>query len=131
MRAITRGLKQSRWKLWLAFGKSKRPSRTYDEVRADYLSRLPAINARANPFAPSVRDDSEDPEAWRAQVIRYYNVAMDEMIGAIERWNEKDLDRYRLPHPLLGKITVREMLLFNLYHNQHHLKRLPPANGQN
>jgi hypothetical protein len=25
-----------------------------------------------------------------------------------------------LPHPLLGKITIREMLYFTAYHVQHH-----------
>jgi hypothetical protein len=31
------------------------------------------------------------------------------------------LDRLRLPHPGLGLLTVREMLLFTLYHNTHHV----------
>ena len=35
-------------------------------------------------------------------------------------WGELALDRYRLPHPLLGRLTVREMLLFTLYHSVHH-----------
>jgi hypothetical protein len=26
-----------------------------------------------------------------------------------------------LPHPLLGKLTVREMLFFTLYHQRHHV----------
>jgi len=25
-----------------------------------------------------------------------------------------------LPHPLLGKVTVREMLYFTIHHVQHH-----------
>jgi hypothetical protein len=36
-------------------------------------------------------------------------------------WSEDDLDNHRLPHPLLGKLTVREMLFFTLYHIQHHM----------
>ena len=39
-------------------------------------------------------------------------------------WSEKDLDKYKLPHPLLGKLTVREMLFFTIYHNEHHLKAM-------
>jgi hypothetical protein len=31
---------------------------------------------------------------------------------------------YRLPHPLLGKLTVREMLFFTVYHNAHHLDQV-------
>jgi hypothetical protein len=36
------------------------------------------------------------------------------LTDAIGRWHEDDLDRYRLPHPLLGKLTVREMLLVSV-----------------
>jgi hypothetical protein len=41
--------------------------------------------------------------------------------AALGRWGERSLDRLRLPHPALGTLTVREMLLFTLYHNLHHV----------
>ena len=48
--------------------------------------------------------------------------------------SQADLDRYRLPHPLLGKLTVREMLFFTVYHNYHHVRsvadRLAAGQGQ-
>jgi len=48
-------------------------------------------------------------------------------------WSELQMDRIRLPHPVLGKLSVREMLFFTLYHNQHHLdaakRRLPRFGG--
>jgi len=40
--------------------------------------------------------------------------------AAVRRWDEAALDRYQLPHPILGKLTVREMLYFTLYHLGHH-----------
>ena len=33
---------------------------------------------------------------------------------------EKELDQYMLPHPILGKVTYREMLYFTMYHVNHH-----------
>lgn len=42
--------------------------------------------------------------------------------SAIDVWRDADLDRYLLPHPLLGKLTLREMLFFTLYHNYHHVQ---------
>lgn len=38
----------------------------------------------------------------------------------VDSWTEQDLDTVLLPHPLLGKLTVREMLYFTIYHAQHH-----------
>jgi hypothetical protein len=34
-----------------------------------------------------------------------------------------------MPHPLLGKLTVREMLLFTLYHNLHHVQNVARRKG--
>jgi hypothetical protein len=30
------------------------------------------------------------------------------------------LDEYLLPHPLIGKLTIREILYFTIYHNLRH-----------
>jgi hypothetical protein len=40
----------------------------------------------------------------------------------ISRYPEKKLDSLILPHPLLGKLTLREMLYFTNYHVIHHHK---------
>jgi len=42
----------------------------------------------------------------------------------IDRFSETQLDQLILPHPLLGKLTLREMLYFTIYHVQHHQKQL-------
>ena len=38
--------------------------------------------------------------------------------------SEHKLDRCILPHPLLGKLTLREMIYFTIYHMEHHLVHL-------
>ena len=48
--------------------------------------------------------------------------AGDSLVTAVGKWRERDLDKYRLPHPVLGKISVREMLFFTHYHDLHHLE---------
>jgi hypothetical protein len=42
------------------------------------------------------------------------------LLSAIESWEESDLDLYCLPHPIIGKVTIREMLFFTTYHHYHH-----------
>ncbi|NBX80802.1 MAG: DinB family protein, partial [Flavobacteriales bacterium] len=39
-----------------------------------------------------------------------------------DNFTEDDLDKYVLPHPLLGKLTLREMLCFTIYHVKHHVE---------
>jgi uncharacterized damage-inducible protein DinB len=42
----------------------------------------------------------------------------------IDKLSEADLDTHILPHPLIGKTTIREMLYFTIYHVQHHQKAI-------
>jgi hypothetical protein len=38
----------------------------------------------------------------------------------MDKFSEAQLDEYVLPHPILGKLTIREMLYFTIYHATHH-----------
>lgn len=120
VRAVTKGLRMPRLALLLVFGRAKRPSRRYAEVVAWYRARL-AQGADAGRFSPEDRPAPADAEAERARIMRFHATALDELDAVIARWPEGPLDRRRLPHPLLGPLTVREMLFFTVYHNQHHV----------
>jgi hypothetical protein len=133
MRAVTTGLRLPRWMLWLAFRRATRSSRDYETMREVYRTRL-AKGADAGRFAPEQRGVPADAEAERRRIMEYHRVAVDEMARQVSRWPDGALDRRQLPHPLLGALTVREMLLFTLYHNRHHFegvqRRLGAGEGE-
>jgi hypothetical protein len=104
----------------LLFGKAPEPSRTFDKLREDYRARL-AAGGQAGRFTPSDKPLPLDLAAWRQEIVAAYERSVNDWITASQRWSEQALDRVRLPHPLLGKLTVREMLFFTLYHNAHHM----------
>ena len=37
-------------------------------------------------------------------------------------WEDEHIDHYQVPHPVLGKITIRELLYFNLFHFWEHFR---------
>jgi hypothetical protein len=121
MRAVTQGLGQPRIALGLLFGPTWRPSRDFEALRNVYRGELDA-GAQAGRFAPRPESPEGDRQAYRARVLDRWNAAEAALEGAIARWREGPLDRYRLPHPVLGKLTVREMLFFTAYHNAHHAR---------
>lgn len=123
MRAVTRGLRLPRFLLLLAFRRARAPSRSYDTIREIYRARL-AQGASAGRFAPRPRAAPIDPEAERVRTMAYHATAVADLCDAIARWSERMLDARQLPHPLLGSLTVREMLLFTVYHNRHHLENV-------
>ncbi len=123
IRAVTTGLKLPSIAVRLLYGGATAPSRDYATMRDTYRARL-AKGADAGKYAPGPRPTPTDPDAERERVMRYHAAAVEEMCGRIGRWSERALDRCRLPHPLLGRITVREMLLFTRCHNQHHVENV-------
>ena len=105
--------------LLVLFGKTNRPSRTYDELVTKYKTRLAAGGRASGPFIPPlIRFEQKN------ELIQKYKQQKQKLIAKVEKQSEKDLDNYILPHPLLGKVTLREMLYFTIHHNEHHLELL-------
>lgn len=110
--------------LGLRFGRAAADSRGFAALRDDYRQRLRVTGATAGRFAPSSRPLPDDLQAWQREVLGSWRGAVSGLAAKIPGWSERALDRYRLPHPLLGKLTVREMLFFTVYHNAHHLEQV-------
>lgn len=116
-------MKMPRPVLGLVFGKHHKISRRFDEISKIYAEKLAAGAESPWIFRPSSKEESgEEPEQQRLQVLKKWEKAAERLLSVVKQWDEQNLDRYRLPHPILGKLTVREMMLFTLYHNAHHLK---------
>ena len=102
---------------WYA-GKPNRPSRTYDELVAKYKLKLEQGGRAGGRFIP--KQVSSEP--GKEKIIQSFSNCMNQLASAIEKkWNEPQLDEYIAPHPLLGKITLRELGYFSIYHTYHHL----------
>ena len=105
--------------LTILFGKANRPSRTYDELVIKYKTKLTAGGKASRPFIPPVVSFEK-----KDALIKKYVEQKQKLTLKIEKQSEADLDKYVLPHPLLGKVTLREMLYFTVHHNEHHLNLL-------
>ncbi|PSL50171.1 DinB family protein [Chitinophaga niastensis] len=103
----------------LYFGVNQRPSRSYDTLVSHYQQVLTAGAKATRAYQPGVIYPAQRPA-----LIRSFMNQKNKLATKLLTWSENDLDRYRLPHPLLGKIPIREMLYYTAYHNQHHLTRL-------
>ena len=97
------------------FGKANRPSRTYDGLVQRYREKLSAGGQATGRYVPKTILIEE-----KGRIERSLLKNLDQLTRRIEKYAEKDLDTYLLPHPLLGKLTLREMLYFTIYHVEHH-----------
>jgi DinB superfamily len=105
--------------LKMMFGKTNRSSRTFDGLVEKYKSKLLGGGKASGRFVPPVVLFDQ-----KNKMIGEYKRREEELIKKINRWREEELDFYILPHPLLGKLTLREMLFFTIYHNEHHFETL-------
>jgi DinB superfamily len=105
--------------LRLLFGKPNRKQRNYAELVERYHQKLAAGGTASGPFIPP-------KVAWnkKEKLIAKFIKETETLNRLMNKCSEDYLDLYLLPHPLLGKITVREMLFFSVYHIQHHLHLL-------
>lgn len=96
------------------FGTAKE-SDSYEDVVSRYKRALEQGAAATAPYIPRSKGNS-DAADLEDKLTRFH----ERLIQNIENWSEADLDKFRLPHPIIGKLTVREMLFFTIYHIGHH-----------
>lgn len=116
VRPVRLGLGLPKFVPSLLFGKSNRPSRNYDELIAKYQRKLAEGGRASAPFIPPAISATA-----QQKLAKQLTTQKNKLIKNLSSWDEKDLDLYIMPHPLLGKLTIREMLYFTAYHAEHHL----------
>jgi len=105
--------------LQLRFGKAKRPSISFEVVAANYEKALLEGGKASGPYIPN-----HDRNLTKAMLVEAFLKEGERMGEGMAKWSDAQLDGYLLPHPLLGKMTVRELLFFTIHHTRHHLQTL-------
>ncbi len=99
----------------LFLGSPNRPSRPYDQFSARYKEKMSAgIQAPAYVLPPKVGF------ADRQQLIGQIKDLNERIIRKMNSLEERTLDHYIVPHPLFGKITLREFFMAIWLHTDHH-----------
>ncbi len=104
-----------KWFLRLAFGKPNRAARSYDVLVQRYQEKLAAGGRASGRFVPT-----DTPARSVERMSADLRTVVAALTKRVNNWSDQDLDTTLLPHPLLGKLTMREMLYFTIYHVQHH-----------
>ena len=100
-----------KWK----FGTANRPSKTFDELVEKYNWKLLEGGKASGRFVPAPVTVEE-----KEKLLAELNKTVSNLCRKTGKHSEDALDTYILPHPLLGKLTLREMLYFTAYHVEHH-----------
>jgi len=97
------------------FGVANRPSRTQDVLIVKYLEKLKTAMPTPSRFQPDTINFAQKEKA-----LKKLQKQVNKLCKRAVKFSEEKLDVYILPHPLLGKLTLRELLYFTSYHVKHH-----------
>lgn len=92
-------------------------SRSYDEIVEAYLAHLNNGAKAPAEYEPKSGFDKD-------RLVNAFDKIGHDYLEAVAAKTEKELDTLQVKHPLLGKLTLRELAYFTLYHNRHHLKSM-------
>lgn len=116
VKPLAQGLLLPKFLIHFLFGKANRNSKTNQELIKKYLDKLESGGRASGRFIPK-----EVGLADRQRLTATLSRSIRSLTRLLYNYSEEDLDKIILPHPLLGKLTLREMLYFTIYHVQHHL----------
>jgi hypothetical protein len=102
------------------FGVANRPSRSYDALVDRYHIKLQAGGRASAAFVPAPEIAITEKERLLGQLDK----VTGQLVRRTAKYKDFALDKYILPHPLLGMITLREMIYFTAYHASHHGKSI-------
>jgi DinB superfamily len=103
------------------FGKANRAVRDFDAVKNRYLERLKeakgiTFKGSQNMNVPSIKE--------KQYLLNRLQAESKKLQYKTKKWKDNDLDNIVLPHPLMGKMPVRELLMWTAYHVEHHTNTL-------
>jgi hypothetical protein len=115
-----------KWMVRFIGGRPSHDSLNYDELVTKYLDKLAAGGKAHRRYVPS----KIHPSRTKDKLLNQWTRVTHEYLTALrQNWTTPQLDRYIARHPLLGKITLRELCYFTIYHIRHHLEIMRSRNA--
>lgn len=103
----------------LLFGKPNRKGRSEAELREKYRKAL------GKGFrSPWIYRPGRVQVGARASLTARHARIAERLCRRVARMDEGQLDGYLLPHPAMGRCTLREMVVFAGLHAEHHTRLL-------
>jgi hypothetical protein len=97
------------------FGTADRPSLDYVTIKVNYQNVLEKLKG-----AGKMPYRHLDITETKAELLANFNTIHQKLIERLARLTELELDNLQVPHPVLGMMTMREMLIFTAIHIKHH-----------
>lgn len=117
IKLLNKALRTPKFLLKRKFGVANRPVRDYEEVAKRYDDRLAENLERSRAFNQGLKVPSQKE---KERLISLLQIQSKKLQYKTEKWSDKNLDTLLLPHPLMGRMIVREIIMWTAHHTAHH-----------
>lgn len=118
---LNKALSYPKFILKYKFGVCNRPARDYKTIAKKYNEKLEKNQDRAKLFNQKLKKPTSKQ---RKSLLTLYQIQQKKLQYKTKKISDKNLDTLVIPHPLMGKMTIREIIMWTAYHTQHHTETL-------
>ena len=121
LQLLNNALSYPKFILKYKFGTSNRPSRDYETVAKRYRDKLAENQERARNFNQNLKKPTLRE---KDRLLTRFQIQQKKLQYKTRKISDKNLDTLLVPHPLMGKMTIREIIMWTAYHTEHHTETL-------
>ncbi|HEX4958243.1 MAG TPA: DinB family protein [Lacibacter sp.] len=111
----------------IMFGKPSHQSAPYEVLQEAYKEKLSKGAKASKEYIPQV----ERGKSSKVELMEKFDNTARRYLDEIRYyWEETNMDLYQFPHPILGNITARELMYFNIFHCWHHFNIMRQRNSE-
>lgn len=99
----------------------------YEELQEKYRVALVNGAKATKEYIPKV----DKTKLSKDSIIQHFEATVTRYLNEVRYyWEDENIDSYQFPHPILGNITARELMYFNIFHCWHHFNTMRQRNSQ-
>lgn len=127
LQLLNKALSYPKFLLKYKFGTCNRAPRNYDAVAKKYQQKLLENQDRARKFNQNLK---KPLNRERQTLLNKLQLQNKKLQYKTKKLKDKYLDFLVIPHPLMGKMTIREIVMWTAHHTEHHTKILTSNYGK-
>lgn len=121
LQLLNNALSYPKFLLKYKFGTCNRATRDYNTVVKNYQQKLLENKDRARVFNQKLKKPTLEE---RKRLLTNFQIQQKKLQYKTKKISNKNLDTLLIPNPLMGKMTIREIIMWTAYHTEHHTETL-------
>jgi len=121
IKPLNTALSMPKFLLRYKFGKANRPVRAYDTIVKRYDERLEQAKGKTYKGSQNMKVPTLKEKRY---ILSRLQTESKKLQYKTQKMSDKHLDNLILPHPLMGKMPIREIIMWTGYHVAHHNETL-------